>query len=63
MGFLETELGSVRVELHVSRKRPRWIRTVSCRGPGDFSGHAEVAGDDHNCEESDDPFADHFGRS
>lgn len=52
VGFLETELGWVRVELHVSRERPRWIRTVTCCGPDDFSGHApEVVGDDHSCEE------------
>jgi hypothetical protein len=50
LGFLETDLGWVRVELQVSRKRPRWIRSVTCCGPDDFSGHAPDA-DDQSCEE------------
>jgi hypothetical protein len=51
LGFLETNVGWVRVELHVSRIRPRWIRSVTCCGPDDFSGHAAEVDDDQNCEE------------
>ena len=51
LGFLETNVGWVPVELHVTRKRPRWIRTVTCCGPDDFSGHEPDHDGDRDCEE------------